>query len=684
MFVRRAALAVLPLFVFAAGACGDDTPPPKAPEPLPPPPPTASVTAPTPPPPPPFGRISRAEFNRVAAEVAIPIFWTQDDDKDGTIDPEEVATYWGLDPNSSRKDFVADGKLTQRFSDVYEAILKVKDTPVNDPRLAAVRKELAQGRTTLVAADFSKLTDAEKKFATAILHAATTIESLYAKQEGVFSLRDKVSDAPSRTMFFRNQEPRCRAPITENDPTCGALKPEDMPKGKISGMYPADKLANDDKFCDGLAKSKDKSLIDPFTVVEADDKGALKSVPYTKKWTAEMKSVSDDLKTASAALGQTEPALRKYLDAAAQAFLDNKWWPADEAWAKMDTKNSKFYLRVGPDEVYHEPCSTKALFHVSFALVNQGAATWKSKLEPKKTEMEAAIAKLAGPPYAPRNVTFKIPDFIDVVLNAGDARAPFGATVGQSLPNFGPVANEGRGRTVAMTNFYTDQDSVQTAHEQAASLFCKDTMAKWTDKPEALLMSTVLHEAAHNLGPAHQYKANGKIDRESFGGPLASTLEELKAQTAALFYTDWLVSKNELDRESADKSFVRDMFWAFGHISRGMYEDNHHPKNYSQLAAIQVGWLMNKGAMSWRGDELAANNADKGCFAVDLSKVPTAVTSLMTEVAQIKATGSKPRAETLLKDWVDVTGDRQAVHKVITDRMTRAPKQSFVYSVKLD
>ena len=73
--------------------------------------------------------------------------------------------------------------------------------------------------------------------------------------------------------------------------------------------------------------------------------------------------------------------------------------------------------------------------------------------------MEKALAVLAGPPYEAREVSFHLPDFIDIVLNAGDARAARGATIGQSLPNWGPVANEGRGRTVAMTNFYADPDS---------------------------------------------------------------------------------------------------------------------------------------------------------------------------------------------------------------------------------
>jgi len=673
-----------PLLVLA---CGEEARPVKVPAP----PPVVASQPPPPPPPPPtpktLDRLSRADFNRVAAELALPLFWTNDADGNNTIEPAELAIYWGLDRGALLSEYIATDKtFTPKFTAAYEAMIRQNESPPTSLRNASVRKELAQGRVTLVASDFTKATQEEKKFVQAIFKAAEKIETLYAKQEGTLDLQAKLpqNDPASKALFFRNQEPKCKAPATENDPNCGALMKDDMPKGKVSGLYPVDLLAKDPKFCEGLGKNKDKTLADPFTTVSADANGELKSKPFHETWTSDVEAIAADIRDASSALGSSEPALRAYLDAAAKAFASDNWWPADEAWAKMDTKNSKFFLRIGPDEVYHEPCSTKALYHVSFALVNQGATKWQAKLDPLKTEMENAIAKLAGAPYTARKVSFKIPDFIDVVLNAGDSRSPSGATIGQSLPNFGPVANQGRGRTVAMTNFYTDPDSIATAKSQADSLFCKDTTAKWTDDKEALLMSTVLHEAAHNLGPAHQYKANGKIDREAFGGPLASTLEELKAQTAALYYTDWLVGKKQLTKEEADKSFVRDVFWAFGHISRGMYEDNKHPKNYSQLAAIQVGWMMSKGAIAWKHDEVAANGKDKGCFSIDLAKVPAAVTSLMTEVAQIKGKGDKARAEVLIKDWVDVTNDRKMVHTVITERMTRAPKQTFVYSVKLD
>ena len=115
-----------------------------------------------------------------------------------------------------------------------------------------------------------------------------------------------------------------------------------------------------------------------------------------------------------------------------------------------------------------------------------------------------------------------------------------------------------------------------------------------------------------------------------------------------------------------------------------MYDEDKHPKNYSQLAAIQLGWLMKNGAVTWKADETAANGKDKGCFSIALDKFPAAVKTLMTEVAQIKGKGDKARAEKLVKDYVDVTGDKKKVHEVIAERVLRSPKPSFVYAIKVD
>jgi hypothetical protein len=56
----------------------------------------------------------------------------------------------------------------------------------------------------------------------------------------------------------------------------------------------------------------------------------------------------------------------------------------------------------------------------------------------------------------------------------------------------------------------------------------------------------------------------------------------------------------------------------------------------------------------------------------------------MTQVAGIKARGDKAKGEALIKDYVDVTGDKKKIQDLVTERITRAPKSSFVYSIKLE
>jgi len=55
----------------------------------------------------------------------------------------------------------------------------------------------------------------------------------------------------------------------------------------------------------------------------------------------------------------------------------------------------------------------------------------QEKLVPVEQTMEETIARIIGKPYAARKVTFHLPDFIDIVINAGDDRRESGATIGQ-------------------------------------------------------------------------------------------------------------------------------------------------------------------------------------------------------------------------------------------------------------
>ena len=234
-----------------------------------------------------------------------------------------------------------------------------------------------------------------------------------------------------------------------------------------------------------------------------------------------------------------------------------------------------------------------------------------------------------------------------------------------------------------MTNLYTDHDSRARQAEQGSMLLCGDTDSQYRPQGRESVLNSLLHEAAHNLGPAHEYAVAGKTDVVRFGGPLASTFEELKAQNSALFLTALLTTKGVLTEEETRRILRDGITWAFGHISRGMYDVDGTPRNYSHLAAIQIGSFIDAKAITWRAQQAAANGKDQGCFEIDYAKLPGAVASLEREVLQIKARGDRAAAEKLKRRYVDAKGGFGDLMATIASRYQRTPKASFVYGIAM-
>jgi len=620
----------------------------------------------------PWGQLERLDFNRVAAEHHLPVFWRSDED--GRLAPDELAILIG--GRETREDYIQGGAFTEGFAQTMETLIaRNSGWEGTDIRVKDVLEELGQARPTLIE---TVVADDERAFVDILLQVAEVIEEIHAIQLGSAGLAPG-PDLPSQALFARNQSPWCTQPLTRDRDTCSASP--DLPP-RISGMYPASVQRQDD-FCVALqARSDAEELMSPFVVVREDESGELMAIPYPEVFSTQMSLISLQLKGAAALLPEGEGALVTYLTALSKSFQTNDWQPADEAWAAMNAKNSSWYLRLGPDETYFEPCDRHAGFHMSFARINQDSLLWQRKLEPVKGDMEDAVAALSGAPYVARDVSFHLPDFIDIIVNAGDSRSASGATIGQSLPNWGPVANEGRGRTVAMTNIGTDVDSVAASKETAESLLCGATMADWTPDPQPLLVSTVLHEAAHNLGPSHAYQVNGLTADEAFGGPLASTFEELKAQTAALYLSTWLAEQGVIEADLAKKAHVKDLTWAFSKIASGMYEDGY-PKAYSQLSAIQVGMLMDDGAVVWRPDTTAANGRDLGCFDVSWSEFDASVDRMAREVFGAKARNDKASASAMVARFVDgKEAPSTQRFDEIERRILRTPRPAYVYAIR--
>jgi hypothetical protein len=633
-----------------------------------------------------FDRIARAAFNARAAELNQPLFWRADANGDGALQPEELAVTWRYEPLARKELVDGENRFTEKFRALYERILRPDDVgqlrPGERERRAAVRRELAQGRPTLIESDFSTASHAEKNLLSHLVRVAALIERLYARQRGTAGLERGIpaDDAASAALFFRNQGPFCTAPKTEHDPACRAL-PE--PAKPVFGLYPAD-LQKDSAFCASVQKQPNAAqLTDHFSnVVRAADANGLLPVRYSRAYQDDMEAVARELEAAAAELDGGEGALKSYLRAAAKAFRDDDWESANEAWIAMGDGRSKYYLRVAPDEVYFEPCGWKAGFAFAFGRINEDAAEWQGRLAPIKQDMEADFARLAGPPYRARQVRFKLPDFVDIVLNAGINRFALGIVAGQSLPNWGPWADRG-GRTMIVSNIDADADTRASLATRAASLYCRATAARFSTDPKLEVMTTIMHEAAHNLGPARTYEIEGRVDQAVFGGPLASLLEELKAETAAIYFPELLVRKKLVPRRDADVGRAGEVAYAFGSVAQGMFDSQGRPKTYSQISSVILGALQRGGVLEWRADELAGNARDRGCFELHDDRWQAAVAPLARQVLRIKSKGDRAAAERLLKPWIDDSEDNEwrKLRALIAERWLREPRGAYVYSM---
>jgi len=613
--------------------------------------------------------LSKVDFNKFAAQQSSDAFWVEDKNSNGRIDPSELE-------HVDKSPYVSDGKFTPSFNRLYGRIAQKK-------RRAIVEKELAQGRSTEILTDFTdkNFSSADRKFVRHIANAAKLIEELYQIQRGSFQYKDEIFKSRNKNdhkLYTRNQGPWCEAPETKDSPFCNALSY--FPEQKFD-IYPTD-LKHDESMCkefaaiDASEENKENKLLGHFNVVRKQE-GKYVAVPYTEAYRERMKEISDELLAASQVYTEKkEKALNEYLVAASRSFLTNLWENADQKWIRMNTENSKWFLRIGPDETYFEPCQVKAGFQLMFGLVNQDSKKWKDRLEKLKQEMEKDYAALIGRSYRARKITFKTPEFAEIIIDAGEARHGLGAVSGTSLPNWGQASKNRR--TIVFTNFYTDPVSMEVSKKKASLVFTQNVLDNFNPGRDASSLNTIVHEATHNLGPDSAHKVRGKSPRDLFTN-LTSVLEEFKAQTGAIWYLKYLHKKGYLTDKELTEQYIANIYWGcINNMSRGLFTTTGIPKAHNQTGAIQFGKFIADGAIK------QVKVDDSFRLDIDFDKLHNSSEALMKTVGQIKAKGSSKWADRFVSHYITGKGYKKDIMDEITKRYRSYPKESFFYSVKLN
>jgi len=423
--------------------------------------------------------------------------------------------------------------------------------------------------------------------------------------------------------------------------------PEEKP-GEAN-FYPAGATkAEVEQWIAGLPPDEHAKATGFFTTIRRAAPGSAQPfvlVPYSVEYQGELAQAAARLREAAALT--TQPTLKAFLTARADAFLTNDYYASDVAWMELD---ASIEPTIGPYEVYaDEWFNYKAAFE-SFITVRDDAES--AKLAAFGAELQEIEDHL---PIDPSLRTPKLGGLapirvVNVVFTAGDGNRGV-QTAAYNLPNDERVVREKGTKRVMLKNMQDAKFRMVLLPISKVALPAADQAKISFD---AFFTHILMHELMHGLGP-HAIGVGGRQTtvrqelKETY-----STIEEAKADISGLWALRQLADKKQIDPTIAKTMYTTFLASAFRSIRFGVNEA------HGRGIAIQVNYLLDAGAFKVRQD---------GTFTVDSAKIGDAVTALTREILTLQAEGSYAKA----KDMLDRLGVvRPEVQKVL-DKLVGIP-----------
>ena len=292
----------------------------------------------------------------------------------------------------------------------------------------------------------------------------------------------------------------------------------------------------------------------------------------------------------------TQPTLKAFLNARADAFLTNDYYASDVAWMELD---ASIEPTIGPYEVYEDEWfNYKAAFE-SFITVRDDAesaklATFGAELQEIEDHLPIDPTlrnpKLGG--LAPIRV-------VNVVFTAGDGNRGV-QTAAFNLPNDERVIREKGAKRVMLKNMQ------QAKFDRVLLPIAKVALSTGDQAKvsfDAFFTHILMHELMHGLGP-HSITVDGKATtvRQSLKDTY-STIEEAKADISGLWALQHLVDRGKLPASMAETMYTTFLASTFRSIRFGVSEA------HGRGIAIQLNYLLDHGAFTVAPDGTFAVNA---------------------------------------------------------------------------
>ena len=475
----------------------------------------------------------------------------------------------------------------------------------------------------------SGLNDAERKMVYKLVEASQFLESIYWRQSDPKGLElykrllgcNQVMNQKIRRFLMINGS---RYDLLENNkPFIGS---DPFPPGRA--LYPAGITRAEIEAYVAKYPEKKAQIYSPFTVVRRQG-GELIAVPYHVEYKPWLTGAAKALR--EAAVLSPDKAFANFLRLRADALLTDDYYKSDIAWLELE--NPKYDIIFAPYETYLDDLlGVKTSYGTAVMIRNDAESAGLDTFKKYVPDIQDALPLV--PEDRPSMQGKSTPmEVMDTPFRAGDLRHGYQA-VADNLPNDPRVHKEKGTKKIFFKNFMDAR--VNNVVLPIGKLLMREDQAAMTSM-DGYLAVVLLHEICHGLGPAYARTSAGQADIRESIGPTYAGLEEAKADIVGLFALDWLMEKGVVPKDKAQEFYASHVAGIFRTVRFGVAEA------HGRAEMMEFNYFVEQGAIT--------RDASIGKYAIDFTKMRTAIASLARELLEIEATGDRNRAEQWFKKY---------------------------------
>ncbi|HMD70897.1 MAG TPA: hypothetical protein VKF41_06110 [Bryobacteraceae bacterium] len=366
---------------------------------------------------------------------------------------------------------------------------------------------------------------------------------------------------------------------------------------------------------------EDKAAIyDPYTVVKRQG-DRLVAVKYHEAYGALLKPMAQALRDAAAL--SDDDAFAGFLRLRADALLSDDYYKSDLAW--LDLKQPKFDAIFAPYETYEDGLlGVKTSFGASILIRNDAESRKLAVYEKYVPDIQDALPVDAADRPSKRGHLTPM-EVMDAPFRAGDLLHGYQA-VADNLPNDPRLHQEKGSKKIFFKNF-GDARVDYVILPVARKLMQPEQAAKVSG--DGYLTGSLMHEIAHDLGPAFAHRDGQQIEINAAIGPAYSGLEEAKADIVGMFGFAWLVEHKAVPQERLEEVYASFVGGLLRTLRFGTGEA------HGRAEMMEFNYLVENGALS----------LDAGRYRIDYARMPGAIAALARELLRMEATGDRQAAE---------------------------------------